>query len=162
MKTLREVLLLPFALCRDFPLGSYRFRHFEPVVGRSWCVGGYVDGCYRLAGCSCGGSRCGTLGCPSCRVRVERSFADDGHFHRLALAYPPARFFDGFARPVIIRALFFKIRKHMLGAEHRPEHPRSVLLPFGLRFHKGSIFLSESPVNFSFICTDLQTRIFFG
>src|SRR3989338_9929599 len=42
------MLLLPFALCRDSRLASCRFRHLEPVVGRSWRVGGYVNCCYGL------------------------------------------------------------------------------------------------------------------
>ena len=142
---LREILLLPFASRCGFCLASYRFRHFESVVGRSWRVSGHVDCCYGLACCSCGGSRCGILGCTSCGVRVEGCFADDGHFHRLALAHPSPRLFDSFARPIIFGAFFFKIRKHMLGTESRPEYPCFVLFPRRLCFHKEGRGLSGEP-----------------
>src|SRR3989338_4485069 len=139
---LRKMLLLPFL----FGCGTFGADCFEPAVGGSGGVSDYVARFYCLACRACGGARRWVPGRTSCGVRIERSFADYRHLHRRTLPHPSPRLLNSFARPIVFRTFFFKIRKHMPSTESRPQHPRLVFFASRLCFHKRSIFLSGSPV----------------
>lgn len=126
-KAFWKVTVLPLA----FPCDTCGFGSLNCVIGGMRGVTGNMDGCDSLTGCARGGASRRVIGVTSGGVGGKSGRTNLTHSHWYLTARPSPPHLNGLPGPVISRAFFLEIWKHVLCAAGSPAYQRPMII---LRF----------------------------